>query len=290
MTVTLPKLRLELLAESAPGAAPVPDRAMLSAVPDALLVIETVPLALPAAEGLNITLNEALLPAEIVSGKVRPLRLKPEPLAVAWVTVTSEPPELVKVSDSVLLEPVCTEPKLRLELLAESVPGAVAVPESGTVSEALDALLVTVRLPVGLPAEVGLNTTLNETLLPASTVAGSVRPLTLKPAPKAVAWLIVTLLPPELVNVCANVLLDPVSTEPKLRLEGLGVKAPAVTPEPDRVQVSAEPELGVIVAVPEALPADAGAKVTLKVVLWPAASVRGVVMPLSVKPVPVTAA
>ena len=40
--------------------------------------------------------------------------------------------------------------------------------------------------------------------------------------------------------------------------------------------------------LPVTLPVDAGAKVTLNVTLWPAASVNGVVIPLAAKPLPVT--
>ena len=100
----------------------------------------------------------------------------------------------------------------------------------------------------------------------------------------------VTLLPPELVSVSGRVLLGPAGMDPKLRLEGLAVKAPAVTPDPDSDHESPVPLLGVRVAVPEALPADWGAKVTLNVALWPAFSVTGVVIPLKVNPLPVTEA
>ena len=44
-----------------------------------------------------------------------------------------------------------------------------------------------------------------------------------------------------------------------------------------------------IAKVPLALPADVGSNETLNVVLCPAVSVTGVVMPLKLKPVPVTA-
>jgi hypothetical protein len=46
----------------------------------------------------------------------------------------------------------------------------------------------------------------------------------------------------------------------------------------------------VMVTLPLALAADVGANLTLKVVLWPAVRVSGVVMPLRLKPVPLMVA
>ena len=81
---------------------------------------------------------------------------------MAWAIVTAEPPELVKVSDSVWLLPTCTLPKLRLVGFTEIVfTGAEVV----TVSVA--AALVTV------PA-VLLTTTENVAPLSALVVTGVV--------------------------------------------------------------------------------------------------------------------
>ena len=46
----------------------------------------------------------------------------------------------------------------------------------------------------------------------------------------------------------------------------------------------------VMVTLPLAIAADVGANLTLKVVLWPAVRVSGVVIPLRLNPVPVMAA
>lgn len=67
------------------------------------------------------------------------------------------------------------------------------------------------------------------------------------------------------------------------------VSAPGVTPVPDR----AMPSIGsdavlLMVKLPVAPPADVGAKPTLKLVLCPAAKVKGRVAPLTLKPVPLT--
>ena len=68
---------------------------------------------------------------------------------------------------------------------------------------------------------------------------------------------------------------------------GLDPSAPAATPVPDTGIVSVG--LGafdVIVTLPLELPADCGLKLAVKLVLCPAPSVNGVVIPLKLKPVP----
>ena len=131
--------------------------------------------------------------------------MAPIRLAVTCDTVTDVPPELVMVSDKVLLLPTLTLPKLRLAGLGESIPAVTAVPETGTVSVALEASLVTVRLPVGLPADCGAKTTLNDLLAPAARVNGTVTPLTVKPVPVTATCETLTVVPPELVMVSDRV-------------------------------------------------------------------------------------
>ena len=81
-TVTLPKLRLAGLGESAPAESPVPDRATLRVGFDAFDVTMTVPLALPDAVGVNVTLKVVFAPAASVIGVETGLKLKPVPLIV----------------------------------------------------------------------------------------------------------------------------------------------------------------------------------------------------------------
>ena len=98
-----------------------------------------------------------------------------------------------------------TLPKLKLGVVAANAPAVTAVPDSGMESVGFEALLVRVTLPEGVPAVVGANTTLNDLLAPAARVRGNVNPLTLNPAPLAVACEIVTLEPPLLVTVSERV-------------------------------------------------------------------------------------
>ena len=98
LTCTLPKLRLDGFAESAPGVTPVPDRGILSVGLEALLVRERVPFAAPADCGAKTTLKLGLLwPGAKVKGKFKPFRVNRLPVTAACVTVTLEPPELVTV-------------------------------------------------------------------------------------------------------------------------------------------------------------------------------------------------
>src|SRR5579871_4392735 len=95
----LPKLRLDGLGDKAPAETPVPDSGMVSDGFEPFEVTVTVPLALPAAVGVNVTLNVALAPAANVTGVVIPLKLKPDPLIATWEIVTLEPPVLVSFSE-----------------------------------------------------------------------------------------------------------------------------------------------------------------------------------------------
>ena len=97
-TSRVPKLRLVGFAVSDPGVTPVPEKGMVSEAFEALLAIETLPLALPPDCGAKVTLKVALWPGVKVTGRFMPLMLKPAPVTGACVMVTLEPPELVTVS------------------------------------------------------------------------------------------------------------------------------------------------------------------------------------------------
>jgi hypothetical protein len=111
-----------------------------------------------------------------------------------------------------------------------------------------------------------------------------------KPAPFTAAFEIVTLDPPEFVNVPDKDCVPPTVTVPNARLLGLDVIAPTVAAVPDNGMV----RLGldafeVMVRLPLADPEAIGANVKAKLVLCPALKVRGVLIPPSVKPDPLTA-
>jgi hypothetical protein len=95
---------------------------------------------------------------------------------------------------------------------------------------------------------------------------------------------------PVLVSVTVWLLLPPAFTFPKFKLVGLAVSTiVAATPPPLSAIVVGE--LGVLLTretLPVADPATVGAKLTLNVVLCPAANVNGGIRPLVLKPAPET--
>ena len=138
--------------------------------------------------------------------------------------------------------------KLILVGFAASEPGAIPVPDSGTVV-VLEFFLGPPLLPLPLtevieippitaPVDCGAKVTLQLTLCPAGSVSGRVIPLNPKPLPVSVTCEMVRLLPPELVRVITwGWLVLPMITEPKLMLEGL-------TPSCGVVDVIAVPNKG----------------------------------------------
>ena len=83
----------------------MPESAIVRVESEALEVMLRFPLAAPLAVGANDTVNDVLWPAFRVSGRVRPVKLKPLPLAEAAEMVSAVPPVLVSVSVRLLLLP-----------------------------------------------------------------------------------------------------------------------------------------------------------------------------------------
>lgn len=112
----------------------------------------------------------------------------------------------------------------------------------------------------------------------------------MKPDPLTAAFEIVTLDPPEFVNVSDKDCVPPTVTVPNAKLLGCNVIAPAVAPVPDngmvRVGLGASE---VMLMLPLVDPDAIGAKVKVKLVLCPPLKVRGVLIPPSAKPDPLTA-
>ena len=107
----------------------------------------------------------------------------------------------------------------------------------------------------------------------------------------AAACATVTLEPPELVSAADKVWLWPSCTLPKLRLDGFELSAPEAVATAETGTFTTVVDASVVTAIlPLALPAACGAKVTLKLLRCPAARVKGKLMPLILKPLPVTVA
>jgi len=198
---------------------------------------------------------------------------------------------LVNVSCRLELLPTNTVPKLSLEALGASVPGVTPDPLNGTLRIGFEASLVITMLPLTDPLVCGANCTLNVFDCPADKVVGKLKPLNVYPLPLALAWLIVTLVPPEFVRVAESVWLVPVWTLPKARLEGFETSEPGVAPMAESAMLRDGFEASLTtVMLPFPVPATCGAKVTLKLWLCPAARVNGNTSPLALNPVPVVVA
>jgi hypothetical protein len=176
------------------------------------------------------------------------------------------------------------------ESATECVAAATPVPVSDSVVVVGCALLVNVNVAPAEPATVGLNVIVNEALWPAGIVCGSENPPIVNTELFVLAPVTVTLAPLA-VRVPLAVPLEPTVTSPNASEPGETVNCPtaAVTPVPDTGNV----KLGLLafdvtVRFPLAAPAVLGAKDTVNVALAPLLSVKGVVIPLKLKPVPVT--
>jgi hypothetical protein len=122
-------------------------------------------------------------------------------------------------------------------------------------------------VPPTEPLVVGAKATPKVKLCPGVKVKGRLKPLKLNAPVLALAWVIVTLEPPEFVSDSDIVWVLPTWTLPKFRLGAAARSAPAVAPP---VPVSGMVRLGPdpserIVTLPVTAPLDWGAKVTLKV-------------------------
>jgi hypothetical protein len=204
---------------------PVPVRvAVVSAVCASLVTVSVVDWT-PAVVGLNVIVNESLIPAAIVCGSKSPPTVNVELLVVAAETVTLLP-LAVNVPAAVPLDPSKTLPTaIVLGEIVKLPTVAAPVPVSVTVVCGVCASLVTVSVVDWTPAVVGLNVTVNEALFPAATVCGSESPPTVKVELLVVAAEMVTLLPLA-VSVPVAVPLDPSTTLPIAIVLGEIVKVP----------------------------------------------------------------
>jgi hypothetical protein len=153
-------------------------------------------------------------------------------------------------------------------------------------------LFVTVTLPDVAPLVVGAYCTLSVALCDGAIVNGVAILLTVMSVPLLTTCVSVTLLFPvfEICRFCVAAL--PTFTLPKLKLAGVSeIVLVAAVPVPLNATVAGEfGELLTIDTVPLALPAACGAYCTLMFPLCPGVSVIGRAIPLTLNPVPVTAA
>ena len=82
----------------------------------------SVPVAVPGAIGVNVTVKVTLWSGAIVVGRAGPFSEKWAPLTLACEIVVGDLPVLVSTSDKVTLLPTGVPPKARLAVLIESTP------------------------------------------------------------------------------------------------------------------------------------------------------------------------
>jgi hypothetical protein len=231
--------------------------------------------------------NGTLCPAGIVTGSDSPLIVNAELLILVAETVTLAP-LADRLPEPVPVPPLTTLPMASVDGEILSCPtAAVPVPVSVAVDVDGWPLLVTVSVALADPTAVGLNVIVKGTLCPSGMVTGRVSPLILNAELLILAAVTVTLAPLA-VRFPLAVPLAPSTTLPTAIVEGETLSCPAAAVpipvnETDIVEFEAFEET---VTVPLALPEAAGENMTLNGALCPAASVKGTVIPLRVKPVP----
>ena len=163
-TTTLPKLNAAGLTANWPETVAVPTIEMVTVGLEASETTAIDPLALPPEVGANTAPKVKLCPGLKVRGRLKPVILKLAPVMLARVTVTLEPPELVRVSDKVFVLPTGTPEKSRLESLVLSAPPVATLAETGMTRLALEASLTIERLPLADPLERGVKVRLRAVL------------------------------------------------------------------------------------------------------------------------------
>lgn len=149
---------------------------------EALLPKVTFADAEPVACGANVTENDIVYPAGMVTGNAIPLKANCDWLTVADDTVTG-PLLAVKVADCAWVVPSTTLPKFMLVGEMINCPGAIPEPLRGIDNVGFDPFELTTRLPVAVPPTSGANATVKLMLWPADRVTGGAIPVREKPVP-----------------------------------------------------------------------------------------------------------
>jgi len=197
---------------------PVPDSVTVAGDPVALLVIEMLPLTLPATVGLNVTDRVRFCDGDKVTGVLPPVIKKPAPVKVICEMLTLELPVLVMVTVCAAeIVPVVMLPKLRLVGLIPRVSVA-AIPDPLRLTDVgeVGALLTMEMLPEAVPTTVGENATVMVVCCPAFRLSGSVNPLTLNAEPVSFIWVMLMVAVPVFLMIKAWDVVVPTTSFPKL--------------------------------------------------------------------------
>ena len=207
------------------------------------------------------------------------------PVKLSEEIVTLALPEFVNVTVCEFVCPVVTLPNEIV--LGEAVSeDDMPVPLSAIDIGEFGALLTTEMLPVELPEVVGLYEAVIVCVCPEVRVNGVVTPEMLKPVPLTFTCETVKLAEPLLVRVIVWLFVLPTFVLPKFSLFG---EAPSCDCVPEPLSAIVSGEFGPSFAtemLPVAEPVVVGANFAVKLTLWPAVNVVGVVKPEMLKPVP----
>ena len=233
------------------------------------------PLALPADCGVNTALKGTLAPGLRTKGTLSPLMLNPVPVAAACEMVTLDPPVFVSEFAKVRLLPTWALPKARLAGLevmwpAEEEAAAMPVPVRGMASAGPEAN----RLPPVVPVDCGANTTFNLTLCPTPRVTGNEGPLIENPLPVVWTDQRVTCQERTFVSTTGTLDVAPIATWPNDTIEGLALTGSLLMPVPPTLRLAVDALLKNLI-VPPVHPVVVGAKLTLRLTLWPADKTSG---------------
>ncbi len=128
----------------------MPDNATESGEFVALLATDTLPVALPAADGENVAVSVAVCPGVRISPEETPEALKPAPETETLEIVMLEFPALVSVTFCVPLLDTLTLPKLSEDELELSRSEAALTVSVAALLAALPALLLTATVNFAL--------------------------------------------------------------------------------------------------------------------------------------------
>lgn len=163
----MPKLSEDGERVAAAAETPVPERLTACGLPAALSVMESVPLRVPEAVGVKVTLMVQWAPAATDDPQL--FVCAKSPLAAMLVTLRVAPPVLESVTAcAALVVPTVWLVNVRVEGETPAT-GTLPLPLRLTVCGLPGALSLTLSVPERIPAAVGVNVTLIEQLLPAAT-------------------------------------------------------------------------------------------------------------------------
>ncbi len=242
-------------------------------------VTAKLPVRVPVAVGLKATEIPQLAPAASVDPQ--PFEIVKSPEAVTEVIDTADAVLLLRVTFcAALVVPTVWLAKVRLEGESVTEPPVVLPPVPVRVATSLPADVAMVRVPLNVPVDVGLKTTLVVQLAPAGSVVPHPKVAMANGADAPAPVTVIAELVPLVRTTFSGVLVVPTACEPKFTVVGETLTPPvvAVAPVPDSGTVCVPAE-SFTFSEPVRVPLALGVKFTEMVQLAPAATLVAHVPP-----------